>query len=34
LGVAAGTAAIVWAETGNRSDHQHPPTKPPVSPVF
>src|ERR1700738_3256415 len=29
LGVAAGTAAIVWAETGNRSDHRHP-----VSPAF
>ena len=27
LGVAAGTAAIVWAESGNRSDH-------PVSPAF
>jgi hypothetical protein len=32
LGVAAGTAAIVWAETGNRSDHNPPPFKPPVSP--
>ena len=29
LGVAGGTAAIVWAETGNRSDHEHP-----VSPAF
>ena len=29
LGVAAGTAAIVWAETGNRSDHNKP-----VSPAF
>jgi hypothetical protein len=29
LGVAAGTAAIVWAETGNRSDHNGP-----VSPAF
>jgi hypothetical protein len=32
LGVAAGTAAIVWAETGNHSDHNPPPLKPPVSP--
>jgi hypothetical protein len=30
LGVAAGTAAIVWAETGNESDHHHHP----VSPAF
>ena len=30
LGVAAGTAAIVWAESGNRSDHHHKP----VSPAF
>lgn len=29
LGVAAGTAAIVWAETGNRHDHEKP-----VSPQF
>jgi hypothetical protein len=25
LGVGAGVAAIVWAETGNRSDHFHTP---------
>src|SRR3984893_6454112 len=29
LGAAAGVAAIVWAKTGNRSDHRHP-----VSPAF
>ena len=34
LGLAAGggIGAIVWAETGNRSDHNHPPTVRPVSP--
>jgi len=34
LGAGAGIAAIVWAESGNRSDHEHPPTKTPVSPQF
>ena len=35
LGVAAGTAAIVWAETGNRSDSPAPPpTRFPVSSQF
>jgi hypothetical protein len=29
LGAAAGIAAIVWAETGNRHDHEKP-----VSPLF
>ncbi len=35
LGVAAGGAAIGWAESGNRSDHQHPPFVPPpvISPA-
>jgi hypothetical protein len=35
LGAGAGIAAIVWAETGNRSDHQHNHNPPkPVSPQF
>jgi len=32
LGVGAGIAAIVWAETGNRSDHHHSPRIFPASP--
>jgi hypothetical protein len=35
VGAAAGIAAIVWAESGNRGDHEHPAPPPaPVSPAF